>query len=772
MPVLDSTRVVYRATANRIQRAFQRVQKYVPAVKSPLYVKSERDQPRQVVKAYPSSSSKGVEKTQRALAAVPLPVVHTVLRALLPRADTIGLAMFDANRYWDKYNELYELDANTRKRVPPRALLAQVLCGGGPDYDAFLQRVADIVAEPLRKEQEEREVRLGDTLVVQNALTPLWTPRGHSLRWLQRGGGTNTRKATMLEMVHAAIGALRQRVDTGKTYEGHTALELDGDYVEVKTLKHKRVTIQALLAELCDHEDAALAVARELDATARILPHSGYMVYDANASGEVESHGSPGGHGNPGNPESPGRPQYAGSYHFWFTLPHTPATARTPHAQAEFVRLHAAFGHALQWLEPLLLTCMAGDPRAIGAGSSYPRASMRGTLNSLAGMGTTDACGMAQDVEVGFPAGRSFMYYADEKSLAASSVRGNDKPTGLKLHNSGRHGTRVAVTLPGGKRELMLSCLSVDRSNAWMRDADMYRTPAPAVTPTSDHFNPSQELLHNVILRTRYAAGFKTHEGNDLRFAWCDKLGLKLLPGWKPAIVRSPRGGGIEFQMRFVHAKTGVVEKVAPLKKTDGDLVGFEFRLMDNMPREALLPLMRLYVLTMAAADTRRGTMCSRTHRAKDDPHWAALTAAVLAEGRFARVPTAYVRKLWATLGLSIEKLDKINNKIKDARDALLCVSRSLHDKHGKHPWVALLSSSRADEGPPVHPDTNMQAWSDAFEAKCRASPELRDIVADISKQKTWDAKAVLQRMGASADSWRYDLPYLREHLSARRQSS
>ena len=799
-PILDSSRVVYRATVDTLERAFAQVARALEdsssrsrIVSSGKRARDEQDEPKQVVRACtrakPKSHALQITKTiQNKLGKVPLHAVSSVLHSLHPSAEMIGYALFNAD--WtthEVFEKLYAVDAKF-SATPPRAMLAQVLCGGGQDYDAFLEGVVEIVAGSMTVlKPDDVEICVGDILVVNNAVTSMWSLR--RVRWSKNKNPQNSKKskrververiATPRELVLAAIGALRQRVDIMKTYDGSTAIELDGDYVEVKTLRHKNVVIEDLLAELRKREEDALAVARTLDASARILPHSGYA--DVVVAAEPRKPKRDG-RQVPGDkqeePKEP-EPQYAGSYHFWFTLPHPPA--HTPRAQAQFVRLHAAFGHALQWLEPLLLTCLGGDPRAIGAGTLYPRASMRGTLNALAGLGTTDTCGMARDVEVSFPVGRPFMYYVSEAALRQSlQSKEEENVDAMDLHD-GRRGVKIMVTLPGGKREFLMSCLSVDRTDEWMNRYVTQSLPAPAVRPlpNADLGRDVPTLRHNALLRTRYAAGFKTYAGNDMRFTWCSKLGLELQPGWTPVVVKSKDS---DFEMRFVHAKKKIATKIAPVRvrnhKKDDALVGFEFRLMDNMPREALLPLMRLFVLTMAAAE-RRGSssMCpaaaakerkeSVATRAKDDPHWAALAAAVLAEGRFARVPAAYMRKLCATLGLSLAKLEPI----KDARGALLWVCRALHNAYGKHPWVALLHSvqpkRKADAiedqgGPPVPPDTNMQAWSDAFEAKCRASPELQAMVDEALKQKDWYAHV---RDPSADGSWRYDLPYLREYL-------
>lgn len=82
---------------------------------------------------------------------------------------------------------------------------------------------------------------------------------------------------------------------------------------------------------------------------------------------------------------------YAGSYHVWITLPHDEKRYKLDSEYRKHISgLHALLAHRLQWLEPLFISVMSGDPRALGSGLNYPRSSGRSALNELSGFGTTD----------------------------------------------------------------------------------------------------------------------------------------------------------------------------------------------------------------------------------------------------------------------------------------------------------------------------------------------------------------------------------------------
>ena len=486
------------------------------------------------------------------------------------------------------------------------------------------------------------------------------------------------------------------------TGRNETALELDGEFVEVKTMRFASARVEALLAELAFHESVALGAARTLDPTARILPHSGYadVVY-VNDDGQQEK-------------EQP-QVAYAGSYHFWFTLPHDPASY-APTDAAAFTAAHAAFAHRLQWLEPLLLACTGGDPRAIGAGTAYPRANMRGTLNNLASSGTVDACGPYFGVSDRAMQG-PLPVYASE----AAFVRG-DLPTWTSRVEA-RFKERV------GKMERwvpFLGCRATPR-NVY---SGMYRgVPQFPLDRRPGHnrlLPPGVQLLAN---------------GNDVRAEWCPQFERPMAPGWTAFLVPGTETGA-PLEVRFAKgAKWRSVFPDPPARQPPPSFVGFEFRIMDNMPHSALPPLLRLFVLVAAASN--RADTCSGPIPAApplEDPDWAAALASVVAGGQFAACPPAYLRKLWALL---MPAANPPSTQV-TAWGALSGVCEGLHALHADHPWTKLLFEGVYPD-PPVLEQTNLAAWRDAFGDRRAPSQKAR-------KSKAWEL----------------DRPYLEAVLSTR----
>ena len=454
------------------------------------------------------------------------------------------------------------------------------------------------------------------------------------------------------------------------------ALEVDGDFVEVKTLRFANVQMEALVAELQRHEALGLAAARTLDPSAHILPHSGYDSINGSTV-----------------------PMYAGSYHFWFTLPHSPRSSGPDGEEKDFMAAHAAFAHRLQWLEPLLLACSGGDPRAIGAGTAHPRANIRGTLNEMAGPGVVDVCGPSFGTS---PITGVVPVYASTNAFLQKEA-----PSWA----SGSHS--ITYRDSNGRVRPFLACHNTKRGSWNFSDGS---NSSFALDLTTSSIN---RMLSET---TQLAEG-----GNDIRTEWCGNFERAMAPGWIAFLVTGGRG----LEVRFAKKGTKTIRDRFPSSASASashhpraHLTGFEFRVMDNMPSSALMPLLRLFVLVAAASDVQRQstttTGCPDTGAAQNDPVWASAAAAVIAGGQFARVPSAYVRTLRRTLGL---KAESINRSAKSevacevAWEALTRVCQDAHEQYGDHPWVHLLLKKKYD-APPVLAQTNLAAWRDAFALK------------------------------------------------------
>lgn len=169
------------------------------------------------------------------------------------------------------------------------------------------------------------------------------------------------------------------------------AIETDYYFVEVKSTRHERATIESVVRQVQAAEEIVVAASREyIDRRSFIFPYSG-LVPDGGVGerliprrrvAEDEDDDVDG-------RESALSPRYAGSYHVWVTLPHG-ENWKEHRERGRLARQHALLAHRLQWIEPLLLCLMSGDPRAVGSGYEFPRASMRSSMNRWCGYGTTD----------------------------------------------------------------------------------------------------------------------------------------------------------------------------------------------------------------------------------------------------------------------------------------------------------------------------------------------------------------------------------------------
>lgn len=679
--------------------------------------------------------------------------------AALPAADRA-----DAGR------GIYDMREATLRTLALRLMLS------GSATDAFVGTLAKGL-EGVAAQLGESWPREGAVLRLMSGEVwsmPVWAQQLPSVRARQRARKGAPRTPSLpaplspTDLIRCVAGAtlIPAATDGG-------AIEVDSGFVEVKTLEFRNLRVEDAVEQLQVQEATVLDAARALDPSARILPRSGYArlreVKGASA-GSVEE-------------PSAASAGYAGSYHFWFTLPHEPFLGRIPAgprltaAHRGFAEAHAAFALGLQWLEPLLLSLTAGDPRALGTGVRHPRASMRGVLNPLSGAGGTDVCRRMRLGMSGMSSSsaRPLEVYASERDFVDAVIRG--RPVIPGILEAGED-TQLYYSVSPGVTEPYLGCHHASRMDWPGEEPEPFRDDE-AATQGKPFVPPSHP--HNRLLRMHHAAGFEMATGNDVRFEWCRNFRLPLLPGWTPHVVREPMG---RLAFRFVDADRKRWTAVAPIAPgTKGGpkgqeaprAVGFEFRLMDNMPSEHLPELMRLFVLVAAAMQSDPADAPARcddtgSRRPLYDPDWSRATAAVLVKGRHAPVGAAYVAKLRAVLGLPASAAAAAAAPV--AREALLEICRDLHVAHGRHPWLGLLlRDPPTGLLPPVPADTNTLAWREAFEDLRKpgnASPALRakltraiearrrDSEGSVS-QAAWTRRAI----ALLGEGWRHDLPYL-----------
>lgn len=529
--------------------------------------------------------------------------------------------------------------------------------------------------------------------VVRVALTELRRQRARAAR-LRR-----TREAGGLrEMLAGLLGGTRTGTGTGAGTLDMDAIETDFSFVEVKSTRHERATIESIVHQVRVAEELVLEAARGRSrssaAPPRIYPYSGY-------TGLAE-----------GSRVQARAPEYAGSYHVWITMPYA-ADWRDPEERTRLSRVHALLVHRLQWMEPLLLSILSGDPRAVGNGVEHPRASMRSAFNHLSGYGTTEPATllhlerrhMSRDLRDRL--NNRIRYFPSVEALRAAhgQLPGRPSPTHVERRERIRHALRrplsgqsvalwVRMEASASPSHTSLrpleTCMNAGRTETTHTDegADTFDS-ALRVESSDGRRLPYQEILNR--RGSYYDLG---RGGNDVRVAGCGRsLTYPILPGWRRAWVLSNMAcnasGEEELQLvlhffRVSRGRKGVqVRATAPTAREaeeareeeargarqhaaagaeDGPPpppppVGFEFRMLDNFPSADALEVLRLVVLLAAGAEhdeagrlasTDRTLAHLQDTRALMAPEWNEAMAVVSQRGSFARLPANYVQRLFS----------------------------------------------------------------------------------------------------------------------------
>lgn len=689
--------------------------------------------------------------------------------------------------------------------------------------------------------------------------------------------------------------------DEGEEGEGETApetvdadaIESDVRFVEVKSTRHRMATIESVERQVRDAEQVVLEVARARHSApdARIFPYSGFARLGPPRDPERALAEAADG-------EKKG-PAYAGSYHLWVTLPHGADTWSDPSERGRLARTHALLAHLLQWIEPLLLCLMAGDPRAPGRGLEYPRASMRATLNPFCGYGTTDPKALlhlewSQLSEERrrvlnsrvryYPTVAHLRYaYGDDDVLLTSASSPSSPPPPYQ--------TLTAVERVERKKR-MVRKLAEDQSVAlWVNMEDppgsgrTRKRPLELCTnvaradwnipgeeeggntfqeevrlPNRDARLPYQDLLY--AQGSYYDLG---RGGNDVRIVGCGKsLAYPMRPGWNKAWVREegatptrtrrdPNTGRrfeeVQLVLHFFRVREEeeghddddrsesaddddgrrrnhrrVVDVRSATPSTDSSdssdeeeedkeeregrsrrqrqkrreeekkqreessrAIGFEFRVLDNVPPAVLTEVLRLVALLAACAVREERRRVSTTpaaiallerERALHDRAWNAALVAVSQRGSGAPLPPEYVRRLEQVVfgrpdqsnlkrhghrendsSSSDDDDDDDDTNASDDDDdvdaspttaygMLLQLCRDLFRRYGADPVTRLLHDGgnkktdpllRRQQRPPLPPDHNFLAWCRAFRAhggKRRRHATNTDILAFLRERR------------------------------------
>lgn len=572
---------------------------------------------------------------------------------------------------------------------------------GGAHRDrlaAFVREVEDVMRPVMSTVATE---------LTMHVETWAWHGQQHCHVSLIDGDGTQSLGASFA----AIVGAISAAMPIALTSAGKADwISVDGAFVEVRTLRYRDATIRSVMAELRKHERAALAAA------------SGSKPKIVGTSGRVNAKGMP---------------EYCGSFHVWFTMPH--AEPVTQSESADFVAAHRRFAHALQWIEPMILAvCLGGDPRAIGNGANFPRASMRSVLNNVGGYGTADVCGRMAVTPLRH---RALRVHKDLESLASGA------PGDVMKRD-----VVVKVTYDGRRYTPIRQCQTNDRvpdhhwDRSYTRETEL-RVQKDAVGAPTDR--PVTSSL-NWLLAER-GARYALKTGSDIRWPYiCNPLTLARRSTWTPHVVMDPRHGAVAV---FRKSDGTISKRVPPefVEERPKKVAGFELRVLDNMPTACLGPLLHLFVLVMASSRARlAGRTCPG--RVEDDRDWKLALVRASMGGSFARPPVAYVRKVERVLGVKLGG--------RKTFDALMAsVADALHAAYGAADDVARLCAGTT--GRPAIRNTNFAEWRAALESRLASDAVLAKKIDALSASATGSDEREWKRRARRAlgRPWALDLP-------------
>ena len=538
-------------------------------------------------------------------------------------------------------------------------------------------------------------------------------------------------------------------------------INVDKPFVEVKTLAYQNATVTSITKELFQYEANVTLIAEGImKKPCHALPFSGYksmMFMDplSTTQGDYPDIVNPPNH----------QKYYAGSFHFWFTLPHEKETV----FQNDFAEDHVKFAHVLQWMEPLLLSLCGGDPGAIGKGSASPRAAYRSTINRVGGIGTTNTCALWHTITHVIPSGYPLVYFESDESFNATFSDAHAKPELSIIDFKDR--IMLFVDLPNGTTVPIKGCDETDREP---RNGALigHSIDEPLPPTVKAHLAPSTAISrtpHNQLLRLEYGAQYSVKDGSNVRILanWCDALRLRLRPYWQayPVMV------GDSLKLRFYNPMNGERSAVAPLRPEEDaysstNLTGFEFRLMDNMPRANVEPLLNLFVL-LAAASKASTLTAKKCQHVQINGHWSKLVSEVMVKGRFAVPHIKYVNGLESMLGIKIDHSENVFDCLQD-------VCRKLYDRYKDHNWVAMmapkLSKSRKKEFEPRLVDCNFDAWCDSFYYHIHDRPDIELLINGLFEKYCLNSEVSINDIESDLmfslnKSYVYDVPYIAKYI-------
>ena len=535
--------------------------------------------------------------------------------------------------------------------------------------------------------------------------------------------------------------------------------DIDGPFVEVKTLNHERATVTKLINELFVNEGRTREYVEKIaNAPCRLLEHSCYsdlLFFDP-------YHAIDGKYPDVSRMPTTEK-YYGGSFHYWFTLPHDRKSLMTD----DFAGDHLRFAHILQWMEPLLLSLCGGDPSGIGRGASFaPRAAFRSLMNRVGGIGTTNTCALWSAITHILPREYPLVYFDNDASfLSTFSQEVRAEPELSVLDSQER--IPLYVDLEDGTTIPLRGCEEVDREPRQGRlVGHSVDQPLPPTVRSHITVPTASRTPHNQLLRIAYSALYSVRDGSNVRVlpSWCDALKLNLRPFWQAYPVKV----GEIMKLRFFNSTTGKISMTAPLKEkeltTVTNLTGFEFRLMDNMTLTNVEPLMNLFVLVAAASKESKVSVKTCENVQLNSP-WSRTVTDILVKGRFATPLARYTVKLYSLLGIAP------NTHSLDCYLSLVDVCDKLHEKYSGHPWVRLMAPKLARSKKGFQPrlvDSNFDAFVEGFELMLAERPDLRVIIDKLvtkSQGSTIQESDIVMALGKD---YMYDAPYISEWLKSK----
>lgn len=501
------------------------------------------------------------------------------------------------------------------------------------------------------------------------------------------GGVEGASPPLTAEAVVRTIAELRRRYKAAHRSNGivgtagGVAFDVDGAFVESRSLRFRNETVDSVVKQLRDSEAAALRAASKVEGVVSpsIYPWSGYVQNNKTT-------------------------HYAGSYHLWITLP-TPdeggfgggggGLQRTLQARRLVQLQHAQLSHALQWIEPLLLSTYSGDPRALGrTDDKFPRASMRADLNAYSGYGTTP---VATTLDEPLHEGRrhQIAWFASEKDLVEDR----------HAQQLSEYSWPIYVWI-SGQRVPYQSCFGDTRFGAYLPLRATWQGYDGMIRNDGDAFHVPRNGL-----------------GSDIRSKLCESLAFPLRRGWTARCLRV----GDALELRFVKGRQLLKDAPIDASRLWRGLTGIEFRAVDNMPSEGITPFLQLAVLLGAAAVSSVqawGPVALKSSHTELQAHFEKRAAArsrswqdalrvVRARGSHARVPAQYARDLWAEIGLAGGGPPP--SPAGGAHALLNATSRALFDAFRTHGvYTKMVGDATA---PPVFVNYNQLAWEQTYAA-------------------------------------------------------